>query len=135
ELDKKIRGIVDKIELKADDLAMNEETMTDDCEVLLFAYGSSARVAKASVKDLRERGVKAGLLRVKTIWPFSGKRLKELAPQLRTIIVPEMNLGQLVTEVERAVAGVAPVRHLGRVDGHLFEPDQITDFVLEEIAS
>ncbi len=135
EVDKKIRWIVDKIELKADDLAMNEETMTDDCEVLLFSYGSSARVAKASVRTLRERGVKAGLLRVKTIWPFSGKRLRELAPQLRSIIVPEMNLGQLVTEVERAVAGVVPVRHFGRIDGHLFEPDQITDFVLEEIAS
>ena len=109
--------------------------MTEDCEVLLFAYGSTARVAKASVRRLREQGVKAGLLRVKTIWPFSSKRLTELAPQLRRIIVPEMNMGQLVLEVERALGGEVPVRHLGRVDGRLFTPDQITEFVTEELSA
>ncbi len=135
EVDRKIHWIVDKIESRADLLAMNDEFLTEDCDVLLFSYGSSARVAKASVRELRERGVKAGLLRVKTIWPFSAKRLRELVPQLRGIVVPEMNMGQLVLEVERAVGGAVPVRHLGRVDGRLFTPDQITGFVTEELGS
>ncbi len=135
EVDRKIHWIVEKIESRADELAMNDEFMTEDCDVLLFAYGSTARVAKASVRELRERGVKAGLLRVKTIWPFSGKRLRELAPQLRGIVVPEMNMGQLVLEVERAVAGETPVRPFGRVDGRLFTPGQISDFVMEEFRS
>lgn len=134
EVDDKIRHIVAKIESRADALASYEEFMLDDADVLLFAYGSTARVAKASVRALREAGVRAGLLRAKTIWPFSQTRLKELAPRLRLVVVPEMNLGQLVLEVERAVCGAVPVRHIGRVDGNLFEPDEITEFALREAA-
>jgi 2-oxoglutarate ferredoxin oxidoreductase subunit alpha len=135
EVETKIHWIVEKIESRADELAMNEEFMTDDCEVLVLAYGSTARVAKASVRELREKGVKAGLLRVKTIWPFSSKRLRELAPRLRGVVVPEMNMGQFVLEVERVICGQTRVERLGRVDGHLFTPDQITDFVMEELSA
>jgi 2-oxoglutarate ferredoxin oxidoreductase subunit alpha len=133
EVDTKIRHIVDKIESRADQLASYEEFMTEDADVLLFAYGSTARVAKASVRALRADGVKAGLLRTKTLWPFSDQRLKELAPQLKLIVVPEMNLGQYVLEVERVLCGSVPVARLGRVDGHLFEPDDITSFVRREV--
>jgi len=133
EVNHKIHHIVEKIEDHADRLARYEEYMIDDAEVLLFAYGSTARVAKASVRTLREDGIKAGLLRVKTIWPFSKKRLEELEEQIKLIVVPEMNLGQYVLEVERAMCGRVPVRHLGRVDGHLFVPDQISDFVRKEV--
>ena len=132
EVDDKIRHIVAKIDSRTDALASCEESMLDDADVLLVAYGSTARVAKASARALRDAGVRAGLLRLRTIWPFSQKRLKELAPGLRLVVVPEMNLGQLVLEVERAVCGAVPVRHIGRVDGHLFEPDEITAFVLKE---
>jgi 2-oxoglutarate ferredoxin oxidoreductase subunit alpha len=133
EVDRKIRWIVDKIETQADELASYEEFMVDDCDTLLFAYGSTARVAKSSVRALRDEGVKAGLLRTRTIWPFSTKRLRELAERVRLVVVPEMNVGQLVLEVERAVCGEAPVRALGRVDGHLFEPEEISEFVQKEI--
>ncbi len=132
EVDRNVRGIVSKIEAHADELAAYEEFMLEDADVLLVAYGSTARVAKSSVRALRDGGIRAGLLRFKTIWPFSGKRLKELAPRMRLIAVPEMNLGQLVLEVERVVAGAAPVRAQGRVDGHLFEPDEVTEFVTRE---
>ena len=135
EVDWKIRHIVGKLESRADQLASNEEFMTEDADVLLFAYGSTARVAKASVRALRDAGVKAGLLRVRTIWPFSQKRLRELAPRLRLVVVPELNLGQISGEVERAVCGETRVVPLGRVDGHLFVPDDITSFTLEEATS
>jgi len=133
EVDYKIRHIVGKIEDRADDLARYEELAVEDAEVLVFAYGSTARVANSSVRALRKKGIRAGLLRAKTIWPFSGKRLNELADRLELIVVPEMNLGQIVLEVERAVHGRVPVRRFNRVDGRLFEPDQITDFVLKEV--
>ena len=133
EVDLKIRGIVDKIEGSADELASYEEFMLDDADVLLFAYGSTARVAKSSVRELRAEGVRAGLLRARTIWPFSRKRLSELADGVRLVVVPEMNLGQLVLEVERAVAGRAAVVPLGKVDGELFTPEDITRSTLEAI--
>jgi 2-oxoglutarate ferredoxin oxidoreductase subunit alpha len=133
EVDRKVRWIVDKIDTRADELASYEEFLTEDCDTLLFAYGSTARVAKSTVRQLRDQGVRAGLLRTRTIWPFSTARLKELAEQVKLVVVPELNVGQLVLEVERAVCGRAPVRALGRVDGHLFEPEEITEFVLKEV--
>jgi 2-oxoglutarate ferredoxin oxidoreductase subunit alpha len=131
EVDAKIRHIVGKIEDSADELASYEEFMLEDADVLLFAYGSTARVAKSSVRELRRRGVRAGLLRARTIWPFATSRLSELVPQLRFVIVPEMNLGQIALEVERALCEEVPVRAFGKVDGELFVPDEITDFALE----
>jgi 2-oxoglutarate ferredoxin oxidoreductase subunit alpha len=133
EVDWKIRHIVGKIESRVHELASYEEFMTDDADVLLFAYGSTARVAKAAVRSLRGSGERAGLLRTRTIWPFSDQRLKELAPQLKLVVVPELNLGQIVLEVERALCGSVPVARLGRVDGHLFEPDDVTSFVEKEV--
>ncbi len=126
EVDLKIRGIVEKIENCADQLASYEEFMLEDADVLLFAYGSTARVAKSSVRQLRGRGVRAGLLRARTIWPFSDTRLRELSGQMRVVVVPEMNLGQLSREVERAVCGATDVRAMGKVDGDLFTPDEIS---------
>jgi len=132
EVDDNIRRIVSKVESRVDELASYEEFMLEDADVLLVAYGSTSRVAKASVRELRRAGVRAGLLRPRTIWPFSQKRLRELAPRLRLVVVPEMNLGQLVLEVERALCGAVPVRHVGRVDGNLFDPGEITAFALRE---
>ena len=131
EVDLKIRGIVGKIENCADQLASYEEFMLEDADVLLFAYGSTARVAKSSVRELRRRGVRAGLLRARTIWPFSDARLKELSEQVKLVVVPEMNLGQLSREVERAICGATDVRALGKVDGDLFTPDEIAEFTME----
>jgi 2-oxoglutarate ferredoxin oxidoreductase subunit alpha len=133
EVDLKIRGIVGKIENCADELASYEEFMLDDADVLLFAYGSTARVAKSSVRALRKRGIRAGLLRARTIWPFSGSRLRELSDRLELVVVPEMNLGQLSLEVERAVCGAADVRAFGKVDGDLFTPDEIAEFTMEAV--
>lgn len=133
EVDLKIRGIVGKIENCADELASYEEFMLDDADVLLFAYGSTARVAKSSVRNLRKRGVRAGLLRTRTIWPFSSTRLQELSERMKLVVVPEMNLGQLSLEVERAVCGATEVRQLGKVDGDLFTPDEIAEFTMEAV--
>lgn len=98
---------------------------TEDCDVLVVAFGSSAMSATSAVRQARSRGIKAGLWRPKTIWPFPEEPLRELASRVRRVIVPEMNLGQLVFEVERVVAGKAPVEKLSKVNCELFRPEEI----------
>ncbi len=97
----------------------------DDCDVLVVAFGSSAMSALSAVRQARAKGIKAGLFRPKTIWPFPEEPLGRLASKVKRVIVPEMNLGQLILEIERIVAGRAPVEHLGKVNGELFRPEEI----------
>jgi 2-oxoglutarate ferredoxin oxidoreductase subunit alpha len=101
--DRLVRRLCDKIRRNADRISRCQEVMVDDCDVLVVAYGISARSAATAVKLAREEGVKAGLLRPITIWPFPDRRLGELSTSLRGVVVTEMNYGQLVREVERAV--------------------------------
>jgi len=124
------RKIMDKIENNKDDIWSCEEVNTDDAEVLVFAFGSTARSASFAVRKAREQGIKAGLLRPLTIWPFPDEPLRKAAAKAKTVIVPELNLGQTVLEVERCVPG-AEVRGIHRVDGEPITPAQILA-VIEE---
>lgn len=98
-----VRRLCDKIRRNAERISKTEEVMTDDCDVLVVAYGITARSASTAVRTAREEGIKAGLLRPVTLWPFPERRLEELSSTLRGVVVAEMNYGQLVREVERAV--------------------------------
>jgi 2-oxoglutarate ferredoxin oxidoreductase subunit alpha len=109
----------------------NEEYLVDDAEVLIFAYGSTSRSARYAVNELRKEGIKAGLFRPITLWPFPEKRIAALGKKVKGIVVPEMNLGQMNLEVERVVKGTCPVLHLGRVDGEPLNPGQIIAKVKE----
>ncbi len=109
----------------------NEEYLVDDAEVLIFAYGSTSRSARYAVNELRKEGIKVGLFRPLTLWPFPEKRVAALGKQVKAIIVPELNLGQMNLEVERVVKGACPVVHIGRVDGEPINPTQIMDQVKE----
>jgi len=113
------------------DIEKNDEYLTEDAEVLIFAYGSTSRSARYAVNELRKEGVKAGLFRPITLWPFPEKRIAALGKKVKAIVVPEMNLGQMNLEVERVVKGACPVLHLGRVDGEPINPGQIMDKVKE----
>ncbi len=123
--------MMNKIEDNLDDILEYEEYMTEDAEVLVLSYGSSARTAKSSVNRLREAGIKAGLFRPITIWPFAEKRVKELAKQVKSIVVAEMNLGQYVLEVERVVKDDAKVVLCGRANGEVLTPIDIVEKVKE----
>jgi len=94
-----------------------EERLTEDCELLFVAYGSSARIVKGLLGPLRARGLKVGLLRPITLWPFPSERLAALAPQQRGILVVEMSSGQMLEDVRLAVAERAPVHFEGRMGG------------------
>ena len=102
----------------------------DACEVLVVAFGSSAMSALSAVRQARANGIKAGLFRPKTIWPFPEEPLRELASRVKRVIVPEMNLGQLVLEIERLVAGKAPVERINKVNGELFHPEEILSVIM-----
>lgn len=126
-LDRMMNKITDNL----DDIIECEEFMTEDAEVIVLSYGSTARTAKSSVKRLREEGIKAGLFRPITIWPFPEKRVLELGKQVKAIVVAEMNLGQYVQEVERVVKSDADVYHLGRANGEVLTPVEIIEKVKE----
>ncbi len=120
-----------KINDNVDDIVTYDEYMLDDAEVVILSYGSSARTCKASVKKLREQGIKAGLFRPITLWPSPEKQIQEIGKKVNNIIVAEMNLGQYSTEVQRIVKSDANVHHIGRANGEVLTPDEIVTKVME----
>jgi 2-oxoglutarate ferredoxin oxidoreductase subunit alpha len=125
-----IRRLVKKIDLNVDDICEWASESLEDAEVVVVTFGSSAMSALSAVRRARREGVKAGILRLKTLWPFPEKAVAALASHARRIIVAEMNLGQIALEVERVVGnsgagGKVRVERLGKVDGELFLPDEI----------
>ncbi len=102
-----------------------QETQTEDAEVLVVSYGSSARAASRAVQQAREAGLRVGQLRVVTVWPFPEERLKAFRGHVDKVLVPEMNMGQLRLEVERVMGDSAEVVGIHRADGELFQPEQI----------
>lgn len=131
EADKLIRRISDKIEMHRDEIESWEEENTEDAEVLILSYGCVARSSKSAMNILRGRGIKAGTFRPITIWPFPEKRLRELAAKVKTIIVPEMNLGQLVLEVERICGCNARIEKLNKVSCEIIYPEEIVSKIEE----
>ena len=102
-----------------------EELLTDDAEVLIVAFGSAARIAQKAIDLLRAEGVRAGLLRPITLWPFPTLRIQQLAQQVRGILSFEINAGQMVQDIRLAVEGRTPVRHYGKMGGIVPTPDEL----------
>jgi len=114
----------DKIEGHKKEIVEYEEYFTEDAETLLISFGFAARAALKAVKEARKKGMKAGLLRLKTVWPMPTERFAALAAQAERIIVPEMNYGQLRGEVERYTAGKRVIG-VNRADGEVITPESI----------
>lgn len=130
-VDAEERRQINKVLDNIADIECNEEYLTEDAEVVIWAFGSTARSARYAVNEMRKEGIKAGLFRPLTLWPFPEKRTAELAKQCKAIVVAEMNLGQMVLEVERVAKGNCVVVHEGRVDGEPINPGQIIAKVKE----
>jgi len=99
--------------------------LADDAEVLVIAYGSVARSARSAVIEARERGVKAGLAKLVTLWPFPRQILEPFLRRVRAVLVPELNMGQMSREVKRVNQGMTWVETLNRIDGNLITPKEI----------
>ena len=120
-----------KVEGNRKDIIRYDTVMLEDAEVVVFGYGVSGRSAKSAVELARAEGIKAGLFRPLTIWPFPEEEVEALASRARGIIVPELSLGQIVLEVERCAKGRCPVEGIFRVDGDPITPDQILEKIKE----
>ncbi|WP_165171655.1 3-methyl-2-oxobutanoate dehydrogenase subunit VorB [Adlercreutzia sp. ZJ242] len=104
-----------------------ETYLTEDADVVVVAFGAASRVARSAVNAARERGVKAGLLRPVTLWPFPKRVLEETIPTAKAYLSVEMNMGQMVDDVRLAVSGRAPVDFYGRTGGVIPTPDEVLE--------
>jgi 2-oxoglutarate ferredoxin oxidoreductase subunit alpha len=103
----------------------------EDAELLLIAYGTVGRICTTVVRDARRQGIKVGLLRPQTLWPLAEARIRELAGQVRGILVAEMNAGQMLEDVERAVQGQTPIHFHGRMGGVVPMVEELMEDLLE----
>jgi len=126
------KSIVDRF--KKYDIIKETETeaelyLTEDCDILLCAFGATARVVKSAVNSARELGIKAGLFRPKTLWPFPVKEINEAAKNAKCLLSVEMSMGQMVDDIKLAINCSKPVHFYGRTGGVIPTPVE----VLEEI--
>lgn len=104
-----------------------EEQYLDDAEVVVLAFGTAARVAKTAIKGLREEGLKVGLFRPITLWPFPEKEVARLAEKARSLLVVEMNAGQMIHDIRASIDTKIPIQFLGRMGGVIPMPGEIEE--------
>ena len=105
----------------------------DDADIMIVAFGSAARIAEKAIELAREEGIKAGLFRPITLWPFPEKQLAEAAHGKRGVLVVEINAGQMIQDVRLSVNGEEPVEHFGRLGGIVPEPEEIVKAIKEKL--
>jgi 2-oxoglutarate ferredoxin oxidoreductase subunit alpha len=120
-----VQRLIDKIEKNRAKIIRVEYDHLDDAEVAVVTYGISARTAVWPIQMAREEGIKVGLLRLVTVWPFPDEQIYELAGHVRGIVVPEINMGQIVREVQRSVAGRVPVFSVPHPGGGIHNPQKV----------
>jgi len=130
--DRLVRRLCNKIRRNTKKIMKIEEIMLDDAEIVVLAYGITSRAALSAVRMVRKEGIKAGLLRLVTIWPFPEELVAQIAKKSRAIVVPEMNCGQLVREVERA-AKTTPVLLLSKLGEEPHRPSEISSALRKAI--
>src|ERR1051326_4798210 len=111
---------------------MFDEDGLHDADVVVVSYGITSRVAQRAIDAARERGLRVGKLRLITAWPFPDKKIADLAARIKAFVVPELNLGQMVREVERAAAGKAKPFAVPHAGGGVHNPDKILNPMVEE---
>jgi 2-oxoglutarate ferredoxin oxidoreductase subunit alpha len=101
--------------------------LTEDCDILLCAFGATARVVKSAVNSARELGIKAGLFRPKTLWPFPVKEINEAAKNAKCLLSVEMSMGQMIEDIKLAINCSKPVHFFGRTGGVIPTPAEVLD--------
>ena len=105
----------------------------DDADIMIVAFGSAARIAEKAIELAREEGIKAGLFRPITLWPFPEKQMAKAAHGKRGVLVAEINAGQMIQDVRLSVNGEEPVEHFGRLGGIVPEPEEIVKAIKEKL--
>ncbi len=132
EMNHKLQKVYDEM---CKNETMVEEYLTEDAEIVLTAYGTVARIAKSAVDILRENGVKAGLIRPITLYPFPIDTIKKTAndQKVKEIVAVELSMGQYVEDIKLYVEGKKPVKFFGRSGGNVMTPEDIVEFVKKEV--
>ncbi|KPK76769.1 MAG: 2-oxoglutarate ferredoxin oxidoreductase subunit alpha [candidate division Zixibacteria bacterium SM23_73] len=131
--EKLVRRLVEKIRLHADEIVHTEEIDIEDAEVVVLSYGISSRVAIPAIQKARKEGIKVGQLRLIIVWPFPEKKVRELAKKVKAFVVPEINYGQMVLEVERCAAGKAKAILVPHGGGWVHNPEDIYKAIKEAV--
>jgi 2-oxoglutarate ferredoxin oxidoreductase subunit alpha len=134
EINPWLRRVFGKIERSLSDiLDYDQDEHLHRAEVVVVSYGATARSAQLAVEQARARGTRVSLLKLRTLWPFPEERVESAAERLHRVIVPEMNMGQLVLEVERVV-GKHKVVRVNRADGQMVDPQDILEAIEQRSA-
>jgi 2-oxoglutarate ferredoxin oxidoreductase subunit alpha len=133
-VDRVARRLLEKLELHRNEIDSFETIECDDAQIIVVAYGITARAARRAVRLARERGVAAGLFRPITLWPFPERQFREQVADASAVLVPELNAGQLSLEIERFCPDTTKLQTLNRIDGEVISPTQILEQI-EELAS
>ena len=131
--EKLVRRLVDKIRLNADKIVEYKEDKVEGAEVVVVTYGITSRVAIPAIEQARKEGIKVGHLRLIVAWPFPEKRIREIAGKVKAFVVPEINYGQMVLEVERHAAGKAQVKLVPHGGGSVHNPKDIYNAIKKSL--
>lgn len=129
--DKLVRRLVEKIERNRDDIIEIDSDGLEGAEVVVCSYGISARIARSAVERARMEGIKVGMLKLVTVWPFPEDTIRKLASEVRAFVVPEINYGQIALEVERCAGGAAATVLVPHMGGGVHRPETILEAIRE----
>lgn len=129
--ERNIKRLINKIRTHRDEIIQLEEHDLDDAEVVVVSYGISARTSLWPIEQARIEGIRVGYLRLITVWPFAEEKIFSLAKRTNAFVVPEINNGQIVREVQRCAAGQASVIGVHRLGGDILEPRQVLNAIRE----
>ena len=124
-----VNRLIQKIAGNRDKIEQTNTMYLDDAEIVVVAYGISARSAKYAVYEARAGGIRAGLIKLDTVWPFPETLIRDIAVRVRALIMPEINAGQMVLELERCAGGACPVHLVSHLGGSVIHPDAILDAI------
>jgi 2-oxoglutarate ferredoxin oxidoreductase subunit alpha len=128
-----VRRLMDKVNNHVDDIIWLQEQDVDGAEVVVMAYGISSRVMQPAIRRARKEGIKVGQIKMVTVWPFPEKRVRDLAGKVKSLIMVEMNLGQVFLEMDRCAAGKCRTLLVGHCGGTVHKPDEIYDAIKEAV--
>ena len=131
--EKLIKRIVEKIEKNKKDIVDYEAYELEDAEIVIISFGIVARSAMRAVKELRKKGIKAGLLKLNVLWPFDFELIERIAERVEKIYVVEMNLGQLYHMVKEGANGKAPVELIPKIGGEIHTPKEIIERIKDNL--
>jgi len=128
---KVVKHLTDKIEGHIDDITITRKYMMEDAEYVIITYGGATRAALSAMKKAREQGIRCGLLQIVTVWPAPDKEIREALAQAKAVFVPELNLGQYISEIERRNQTGIPVIGINQTDSRPIFPDTILSKIVE----